>query len=199
MGIGLVLGLVLGKASVWIINRINLDSSGLYPVLTLSLAALTYGISTFVEASGLLAVYVMAVVVGNADLTYRHTIVRFNEGFAWMMQILMFILLGLLVFPNQLLDIIWQGILLSLLLMFVARPLGVFLSMMFAKYSSKEKLFISWAGLKGAVPIVLATYPMMAGLENSTLIFNVVFFVVLTSALLQGATIAPLAHGHSRA
>jgi cell volume regulation protein A len=193
MGIGLVLGLVLGKASVWIINRINLDSSGLYPVLTLSLAALTYGISTFVEASGLLAVYVMAVVVGNADLTYRHTIVRFNEGFAWMMQILMFILLGLLVFPNQLLDIIWQGILLSLLLMFVARPLGVFLSMMFAKYSSKEKLFISWAGLKGAVPIVLATYPMMAGLENSTLIFNVVFFVVLTSALLQGATIAPLA------
>ena len=82
MGIGLVLGLVLGKASVWIINRINLDSSGLYPVLTLSLAALTYGISTFVEASGLLAVYVMAVVVGNADLTYRHTIVRFNEGFA---------------------------------------------------------------------------------------------------------------------
>jgi cell volume regulation protein A len=193
MGIGLLLGLVLGKASVWIINRINLDSSGLYPVLTLSLAALTYGISTFAEASGLLAVYVMAVVVGNADLTYRHTIVRFNEGFAWMMQILMFILLGLLVFPNQLLDIIWQGILLSLLLMFVARPLGVFLSMMFAKYSSKEKLFISWAGLKGAVPIVLATYPMMAGLENSTLIFNVVFFVVLTSALLQGATIAPLA------
>jgi potassium/hydrogen antiporter len=193
MGIGLLLGLLLGKVSVWIINYINLDSSGLYSVLTLSLAVLTYGISTSIEASGLLAVYIMAVVVGNADLTYRHAVIRFNEGFAWMMKILMFMLLGLLVFPKQLVDIIWEGILLSLLLMFIARPLGVFFSMMFAKYSVKEKLFISWAGLKGAVPIVLATYPIIAGLENSTLIFNVVFFVVLISALFQGATVAPLA------
>ncbi|TYR80855.1 potassium/proton antiporter [Priestia megaterium] len=194
MGIGLIMGLLLGKASVWAINRINLDSSGLYPVLSLALAALTYGITAFIGASGLLAVYIMAVSLGNADLTYRHAIVRFNEGFAWMMQILMFILLGLLVFPKELIDITWQGILLSFLLMLVARPLGVFISMIFTKYSIKEKLFISWAGLKGAVPIVLATYPMMAELENSSLIFNVVFFVVLTSALLQGATISPLAN-----
>jgi cell volume regulation protein A len=136
----------------------------------------------------------MAVIVGNSDLTFRHSIIRFNEGFAWMMQILMFILLGLLVFPNQLLDIIWEGLLLSVILMIVARPIGVFISMIASKFSTKEKLFISWAGLRGAVPIVLATYPMLAGLENSQMIFNVVFFVVLTSALLQGATLTPLAN-----
>jgi len=194
MGMGLIMGLVLGKASVWIINRINLDSSGLYPVLSLALAALTYGVTAFIGASGLLAVYIMAVIIGNSHLTYRHAIVRFNEGFAWMMQILMFIILGLLVFPKELIQVTWQGILLSFLLMLVARPLGVFISMLFSKYTLKEQLFISWGGLKGAVPIVLATYPMMAGLENSALIFNVVFFVVLTSALLQGATISPLAN-----
>ncbi|MGP4081707.1 potassium/proton antiporter [Pseudalkalibacillus sp. R45] len=193
MGIGLLLGLLFGKTAVWVINNINLDSSGLYPVLSIALAVFTFGITSLFEASGLLAVYIMAVLLGNHDMTYRHSIVRFNEGFAWMMQMLMFILLGLLVFPNQLLDVIWEGILLSIILMIVARPVGVFLSLMFAKYNVKEKLFISWAGLKGAVPIVLATYPMVAGLKDSGLIFNVVFFVVFTSALIQGATIAPLA------
>ncbi|WP_245680494.1 potassium/proton antiporter [Bacillus marinisedimentorum] len=193
MGFGLIMGLLFGKVSVWSINKINLDSAGLYPVLSLSLAISTYAITTVLGASGFLAVYVMAVLVGNSDLTYRHSIFSFNDGFAWMMQILMFILLGLLVFPNQLIHIAWQGILLSLVLMMVARPLGVFVSMALANYTLNEKLFISWAGLRGAVPIVLATYPMLAGLENSQMIFNVVFFVVLLSALLQGTTINPLA------
>jgi len=193
MGLGLVMGIVFGKISVWIINKINLDSSGLYPVLSMAMAILTYSSTAMLQGSGLLAVYVMAVLVGNSDLTYRHSIFRFNEGFAWMMQILMFILLGLLVFPNQLLSIIWQGLGLSLLLMLVARPIGVFASMLWMKFSLKEISFISWAGLRGAVPIVLATYPMMAGMENSQLIFNVVFFVVLTSALVQGSTISLLA------
>ncbi|KEZ47014.1 MULTISPECIES: potassium/proton antiporter [Metabacillus] len=194
MGFGLAAGLLFGKLAVWVINKINLDSSGLYPVLSLAMAVLTYALTTAANASGLLAVYVMAVIVGNSDLTFRHSIIRFNEGLAWMMQILMFILLGLLVFPNQLVDIVWEGLLLSIVLMIVARPAGVFLSMIASKFSLKEKLFISWAGLRGAVPIVLATYPMLAGLENSQLIFNVVFFVVLTSALLQGATLTPLAN-----
>lgn len=193
MSLGLVLGLLMGKIAVWIINKINLDSSGLYPVLSMALAVLTYSGTAMLQGSGLLAVYVMAVLVGNSDLTYRHSIFRFNEGFAWMMQILMFILLGLLVFPNQLLSVIWQGLGLSVLLMFVARPIGVFVSMIFMKFNMKEITFISWAGLRGAVPIVLATYPMIAGLENSQLIFNVVFFVVLTSALIQGSTISLLA------
>lgn len=194
MGFGLVMGLLFGKAAVWIINKINLDSSGLYPVLSMALAILTYSFTAMLQGSGLLAVYVMAVLVGNSDLTYRHSIFRFNEGFAWMMQILMFILLGLLVFPDQLIHVIWQGLALSLLLMFVARPVGVFISMFFMKFNIKEMTFISWAGLRGAVPIVLATYPMIAGLQNSQLLFNVVFFVVLTSALIQGATISPLAN-----
>ncbi|WP_174731795.1 potassium/proton antiporter [Mesobacillus harenae] len=193
MGFGLLAGLLLGKLSVWVINRIDLDSSGLYPVLSIALAILTYSIATLFNASGLLAVYIMAVFVGNHDLTYRHSIIRFNEGFAWMMQIVMFIFLGWLVFANELIDVIWEGILLSLLLIIVARPVGVFLSLAVGKFTTKEKLFISWAGLKGAVPIVLATYPMVAGIENSQLIFNAVFFVVLTSALIQGATISPLA------
>ncbi|MFD0961279.1 potassium/proton antiporter [Paenibacillus chungangensis] len=190
MGLGLLMGVMLGKASVWIINKINLDSSGLYPVLSMALAILTYSGTAMLNGSGLLAVYVMAVWVGNSDLTYRHSIFRFNEGFAWMMQISMFILLGLLVFPDQLVSVIWQGLGLSILLMFVARPIGVFISMFFLKYNMKEMTFISWAGLRGAVPIVLATYPLIAGLENSQLIFNVVFFVVLTSALVQGSTVS---------
>lgn len=193
MGIGLLVGLLIGRLSVWAINKINLDSSGLYPVLAMGFAIFTYAFTTAIGASGLLAVYVMAVVLGNMDLTYRHSIFRFNEGFAWMMQICMFILLGLLVFPNQLRDVIWQGLLLALILMFVARPLGVYISLLFSQFNAKEKLFISWAGLRGAVPIVLATYPLLAGLENADLLFNVVFFVVLLSALFQGATLTPFA------
>ncbi|MCF6410812.1 potassium/proton antiporter [Pseudalkalibacillus salsuginis] len=192
MGIGLLFGFILGKMAVWLINNINLDSSGLYPVLSIAIAVFAFGITTLFEASGFLAVYTMAVFLGNHDITYRHSIVRFNEGFAWMMQILMFILLGMLVFPDQLLKVFWQGILLSSILMIVARPVGVFISLVFTKFNLKEKLFISWAGLKGAVPIVLATYPLVVDIENSGLIFNVVFFVVFTSALIQGATISPL-------
>ncbi|WP_404408313.1 potassium/proton antiporter [Jeotgalibacillus malaysiensis] len=190
MSVGLVAGLILGRFTVFVITRINLDASGLYPVLALSFAIFTYAGTTFINGSGLLAVYVMAVVVGNYEIPYRHSILRFNEGFAWMMQIVMFIMLGLLVFPNQLIDVIWQGILLSVILMLIARPVGVFLSMIGMKYNVKEKLFISWAGLKGAVPIVLATYPIVAGVENAMLIFNTVFFVVLTSALIQGGTLS---------
>src|SRR5690606_9375767 len=126
MGIGIILGLLCGKIAVWGINQINLDSSGLYPVFALSFAVLTFSVTSFAQASGLLAVYVMAILLGNSDLTYRHSIVRFHEGFAWMMQILMFILLGLLVFPENLVKITWDALLLSFLLMFVARPIGVF-------------------------------------------------------------------------
>ncbi|MFT9847745.1 potassium/proton antiporter [Aneurinibacillus sp. REN35] len=193
MGFGLVAGLLIGFVAVKVVNKINLDSSGLYPVLALAFAIFTYSATAVLNGSGLLAVYVMAVYMGNADLTYRHAVSRFNEGFAWMMQILMFILLGLLVFPNELIHIAWQGIALSFLLIFVARPIGVFISTIAMKFSFKEKIFISWAGLRGAVPIVLATYPLIAGLEDAQLIFNVVFFVVLTSALIQGSTISPLA------
>lgn len=193
MGIGLLVGLVVGKLSVFLINRINLDSTGLYPVMAIGCAVLTYGVATSVHSSGLLAVYIMGLTLGNSELMYHRTIMNFNHGFAWMMQIAMFVLLGLLVFPQELADIAWQGLLLSVILMLVARPVGVFVSLLASKFSLREKTLISWAGLRGAVPIVLATYPLLAGLPEGRLFFNVVFFVVLTSAVIQGTTISPLA------
>lgn len=196
MGLGLILGFIFGKVAVKALNSINLDSSGLYPVFATAFALLTYGITTFMNGSGLLAVYIAAIIIGNAEIAYRHSIFRFTEGFAWMMQILMFVILGLLVFPSELFTpaILIQGILISLILMLLARPVAVFLSTIKMDYSQKERIFLSWAGLKGAVPIILATFPLLAGIENSHQIFNVVFFVVLTSALIQGATIPMLAN-----
>ncbi|NMM54003.1 potassium/proton antiporter [Paenibacillus aquistagni] len=190
MGAGLLLGLFFGLTSSHLLNRIQLSNVGLYPVLAVSLGILTYSIAALMECSGFLAVYVMAIMLGNADLTYRYSIIRFNEGFSWMMQIMMFVLLGLLVFPGQLIRVTWQALLLSFILMFVARPIGVWLSLMFSRFNSREKVLISWAGLKGAVPIILATFPLTANVEHGMLFFNVVFFVVLSSALLQGATVS---------
>ncbi|KKB34224.1 potassium/proton antiporter [Bacillus thermotolerans] len=193
MGLGLIFGLLFGRISVWVINKINLDSSGLYPVLSIALAIFTFSIVTMMGASGFLAVYVMALILGNSDLTYRHSILGFSEGLSWMMQILMFMILGLLVFPEDLIDVAWQGIVLAIFLMVIARPFGVFISLLFTKMAVKEKLFISWAGLKGAVPIILGTYPLVEGLENGHIMFNVVFFVVLLSTIIQGTTIAKAA------
>ncbi|MGG3506945.1 potassium/proton antiporter [Paenibacillus lautus] len=192
MGLGLVVGVLIGMLAVYVINRINFDSSGLYPVTALGFAVLTYASAAWLGASGLLAVYVMALLLGNTELTYRKTIQAFNQGFAWMMQIVMFVLLGLLVFPNELSEVVWQGLLLSLILILIARPIGVFSSLLFTKFAMREKILISWAGLRGAVPIVLATYPVLAGIRHGELFFNVVFFVVLTSAVIQGTTISPL-------
>lgn len=191
MGLGVLLGVIFGKIAIASLNSINLDSSGLYPVFATAFALLTYGITAFLNGSGLLAVYIAAILIGNAEIAYRHSIFRFSEGFAWMMQILMFVILGLLVFPSELFTpaILIQGILLSAILMLVARPVAVYLSTINMNFTNKERIFLSWAGLKGAVPVVLATFPLLAGIEGSHQIFNVVFFVVLTSALIQGATI----------
>ncbi|MFE8700065.1 potassium/proton antiporter [Cytobacillus sp. FJAT-54145] len=195
MGMGIVLGLAFGKLATFAINKINLDSSGLYPIFALAFALLTYSSAALLKSSGLLAVYVAALIIGNSDLTYRTSIFRFNEGFAWMMQILMFIILGLLVFPSQLFtfDVMVKGVLIAIVLIIIARPIAVYLSTIKMGFTNKEKIFLSWAGLRGAVPIVLATFPMIAGIKDSQMIFNVVFFVVLTSALLQGSTISILA------
>lgn len=195
MIMGLLLGLLFGKLAVIAINKINLDSSGLYPVFALSFALLTFSITDGINASGLLAVYAAGVLIGNSEITYHHSIYKFNEGFAWMAQILMFTLLGLLVFPEQVFtfDIIWKGLVLSVILILIARPLAVLLSTLKMGFDFKEKAFLSWAGLKGAVPIVLATFPLAAGIENSQLFFNVIFFIVLISTLIQGSTISSFA------
>ncbi|MDG5786333.1 potassium/proton antiporter [Evansella sp. AB-P1] len=195
MGIGLIVGYLIGKIAIYSINKINLDSSGLYPVFAAAFAILAYSSTSLIQASGFLAVYVTALMMGNNDLPYRQSIFRFHEGFAWMMQMIMFIILGLFVFPGQLINgtLIIQGTLLSIILMLFARPISVFISLHFYPFNWKEKLFLSWAGLRGAVPIILATFPMIAGVGNSQLVFNLVFFIVVTSTLLQGATIPLLA------
>ncbi|WP_188207282.1 potassium/proton antiporter [Alkalibacillus aidingensis] len=195
MGIGLLLGLGIGKLASIAINKINLDSSGLYPVLAVSFALITYSVASLIDASGFLAVYVAALVIGNTELTYRYSIFQFNEGLAWTAQIIMFIILGLLAFPEQVFQLsnVFSGILISLVLIFIARPVAIFLSTIGMKYTIKEKTFLSWAGLRGAVPIVLATFPIVAGIENADTYFNIIFFVVLISALVQGSTISYVA------
>ncbi|CDQ21193.1 cell volume regulation protein A [Halobacillus karajensis] len=195
MGAGLAVGAGIGYLASASLNRINLDSSGLYPLFALGFAFLSYSSSSLLQASGLLAVYVTAVVIGNAELAYRYSILRFHEGFGWMAQILMFIILGLFVSPTEVFTwpVMLDGLLIAITLIFIARPVATFLSLSGFSFNMKEKYFLSWAGLRGAVPIVLAIFPMLAGLENSQLIFNVVFFTVLTSALVQGSSITRIA------
>lgn len=188
--VGGVMGYSMGKISWWIINHIKLDYDGLYPVLVLGLAMFTYSMTDFVGGNGFLAVYLSAVILGNRRFIHRRSMMRFYEGQAWLMQIIMFLTLGLLVFPSQVMAVAGYGLLISAFLIFVARPLGVFLSMAFFRTNFRSRLFLSWVGLRGAVPIVFATYPMIAGLAKSNMIFNLVFFIAVTSVLLQGTTLS---------
>jgi cell volume regulation protein A len=187
--IGGVMGITMGKVSHWVINRIKLDADGLYPVLMLGLAIFTYSITDFIGGNGFLAIYLCALVLGNSNFIHKKSMVRFYEGQAWLMQIVMFLTLGLLVFPSQVIPVMGQGLLISAFLILVARPVGVFLSLLFFKSRITTKLFVSWVGLRGAVPIIFATYPLIAGIEKAGLIFNLVFFISVSSVLLQGTTL----------
>ncbi len=191
--VGSALGYGFGLGSVWVVNRLRLGTQGLYPVATLALALLTFGVTATFGGNGFLAVYITGLVLGNRHLVNREIILSFHDGLAWLMQITMFLLLGLLVFPTRLLPIAGVAVAMSLFLMFIARPLSVFLCLAFTRVSFGEKLFISWVGLRGSVPIILATFPLMAGITQADRIFNVVFFLVLTSVLIQGFSLAPLA------
>lgn len=188
--LGAGIGYLMGKASAWLINRIKLDTDGLYPVLVLGLVIFTYSFTHFVGGNGFLATYLSAIILGNSDFIHKKSITRFYEGQAWLMQIVLFLTLGLLVFPSQIFPVIGMGLLISTFLIFVARPLGVFSSLAFFKTNTRSKLFVSWVGLRGAVPIVFATYPLIAGIEKAGLIFNLAFFISITSVLLQGTTLA---------
>jgi potassium/hydrogen antiporter len=174
---------------VFLANRIQLGFDGLYPVLTLSIVFLAYSVTTMLYGNGFLAVYIAGIVAGHQDFVHRRSVIRFHDGMAWLMQIAMFLTLGLLVFPTKLPPIITTGLLVAASLIFLARPISIFLTLLPTKLSFKEKVFIAWVGLRGAVPIILATYPLLAGLEQADSIFNIVFFVVLTSAMIQGASI----------
>ncbi|MGE5621327.1 MAG: potassium/proton antiporter [archaeon] len=189
MGLGAVLGLALGKAAVMLINYLKIPYQGVYSVFLLSSACLIYSLTALLQGSGFLAVYIAGIIIGNREFVHKKALVRFFDSMAWLSQISVFLILGLLVFPSRLPEVTMGGLLLSFILIFIARPVSVFTSMLFSKYGWKEKLFISWVGLRGAVPIVLATFPLMYGLPNSGFFFHLVFFIVLTSALLQGWTL----------
>jgi cell volume regulation protein A len=188
--IGAAAGYGMGRLSHLIINRIKLDAEGLYPVLLMGLALFTYAATHFIGGNGFLATYLCAIVLGNRSFIHKRTLTRFYEGQAWLMQIILFLTLGLLVYPSHIIPVIGAGLLISAFLIFIARPLGVFISFLFFKVNIRSKLFISWVGLRGGVPIVFATYPMLAGLAKADMIFNLVFFISVTSVLLQGTTLA---------
>ena len=187
--LGAVLGLAFGWLLAWLANHLHLGFDGLYPVLTISAVFVAYGLTSLLGGNGFLAVYIAGIAARHHDFIHRRSLIRFHDGLAWLMQIGMFITLGLLVFPSEIVPVIGAGFLIAAVLMFIARPLGVFASLIFTKFNLREKTFISWVGLRGGVPIILATYPLIAGVEQADLIFNIVFFVVLTSALIQGASI----------
>ncbi len=189
MLVGVIGGFLFGKLLVFLANRVQLGFDGLYPVLTISIVFLAYSVTNTLYGNGFLAVYLAGIVAGHEDFLHRRSVIRFHDGAAWLMQIAMFLTLGLLVFPSEIPPIITTGLLIAASLIFLARPISVFLTLLPTSFTFKEKAFISWVGLRGAVPIILATYPLLAGLEQADTIFNVIFFVVLTSAMLQGASI----------
>ncbi len=189
MVVGAALGYAIGRLAIVLLNRLKLESEGLYPVFTVAVVMLAYGLTATLQGNGFLAVYLAGMVMGNGDFIQKRSLLRFHDGLAWLMQIAMFLTLGLLVYPSRLLPVAFFGLVVSLFLMFVARPIGVFVSLAIAQMGLKHKLMISWVGLKGAVPIILATFPMVSGVPHSEMYFNVVFFIVLTSVLLQGTSI----------
>ena len=189
MVIGGLLGYLLGKLMVLTINRVKLETEGLYPVLIMAMIFFTFAFTDVIGGNGFLAVYISALILGNSNFIHKKSAIKFYDGQAWLMQIVMFLTLGLLVFPSRIIPIAGTGIIIALVLIFVARPIGVFVALSFFKMKLRDKLFISWVGLRGAVPIVFATYPLIAGVTKADVIFHLVFFISASSVLLQGSTL----------
>ncbi len=191
--IGGILGYIFGILLPSILNRIHLSFYGLYPVFTIGWILFLFSSVSLLDGNGFLAVYLAGIVANTKEFVHKKNLIGFHEGLSWIMQITVFLALGLLVFPSELPDVMISGLIIAFWLMFIARPAGVFLSTSFSSFSIREKAFISWVGLRGAVPIILATYPYLQGFEKSNLIFNIVFFIVLFSILIQGTTLPLMA------
>jgi potassium/hydrogen antiporter len=193
LGIGAAAGLAVGWLAVQGLRRVRLDTAGLYPVATLATAAIAYGAADALHGSGFLAAYLAGLTLGFAPIPAKRTVTVFHEGLGWVAQIAMFLSLGLLVFPSELGDVAVEGTLLALVLVLVARPVAVFVSTAFDRFSTADRVVLGWAGLRGAVPVVLATFPVIDEVPDSLDFFNIVFFAVVISTLLQGTTFEPLA------
>jgi cell volume regulation protein A len=189
MAVGTVIGIAMGEIMRRSFNWLDLELEGIYPVLSVALALLTYGLTAFLHGSGFLAVYLAGLVMQRKPFTHQQSILRFHDGLAWLMQVTMFLMLGLQVFPARLVPIAWAGLLISLFLIFVARPASVHTALAFSPMSYREQTLVAWAGLRGAVPIILATFPLLAGVKQADTIFHMVFFIAVTSVVMQGTAI----------
>ncbi len=193
LALGAAIGVALGRVAVAALGRIRLPSDGIYPVATIAIAALAYGLAEALHGSGFLAVYLTALALGSASIPARRTVVAFHQGLGWVAQISLFILLGLLVFPSSLDSVAVEALALSAVLIFLARPVAAFAATALAPLNARERLMLGWAGLRGATPIWLATFPVVAGVGGGEELFAIVFFVVVSSTLIQGASFEPLA------
>jgi len=190
LSIGALLGYFLGKAAVSIINRIRMDNASLYPILLLILGIFIFAVTYYLKGNGYLAIYIAGLVIGNSKFVHKRTSMKFMDGFAWMSQILLFLTLGLLVNPAELFDVIIPAALIAIFMIFVARPLSVFMSLTpFRNIRIKDKLYVSWVGLRGAVPIIFAIMPLAADIPNARWIFNIVFVITIISLLIQGTSL----------
>lgn len=191
--IAVVLGGFIGAVAARTLNRLRLSADGLYPVFTSALVLFAFSLTALLGGSGFLAVYIIGLAMANQNFVHKTSLINFHDGISWMMQIAMFLVLGVLVVPSDLPPIAAEGIIIALMLIFLARPVSVFVVLAFSQFDFRDKLMISWVGLRGATPIVLATFPVIAGAPDADDIFNIVFFVVLISVLVQGSTIVIIA------
>ena len=193
--VGGALGYVLGRAAVFMLNRLNIDNQSLYPILLLAFVFFTFSVTDLFKGNGYLAVYVAGMIVGNNKIKYRKEITTFMDGLSWLFQIIMFLCLGLLVNPHEMLEVAPVALLIGIFMIFIGRPLSVFMCLLpFRQMTSRSRLFVSWVGLRGAVPIIFATYPVVAGIEGANMIFNIVFFITIVSLIIQGTTISAMAN-----
>ncbi len=192
--VGILIGWGMGKLAVFIINRINIDNHSLYPILILAIAFFTFAATDSIKGNGYLAVYIAGMVIGNSRIACRKEVSTFMDGMSWLFQIIMFLSLGLLVNPHEMTGITVVALLIGIFMILIGRPLSVFICLLpFRKIKMPSRLFISWVGLRGAVPIIFATYPVVANVEGSQQIFNIVFFITLLSLVIQGTTVSKVA------
>ena len=189
--VGAAAGYILGKLAILILNKINIDNQSLYPILLLSFVFFTFAITDLLRGNGYLAVYIAGMMVGNHKITFRKEIATFMDGLTWLFQIIMFLMLGLLVNPHEMIEVAVVALLIGVFMIVIGRPLSVFLCLLpFRKITLKSRLFVSWVGLRGAVPIIFATYLVVANVEGSNMIFNIVFFITIVSLIVQGTSVS---------